>query len=121
MNSRYKNVIGADTLSDYAKGLKKLGYYEDTLENYSRNLTNMKSFARAMDNHFANNKSLYLHTPVQAPVIQHVEPAVSTTVRQTIPQTQTRARWTGAEKVSPYITGKPMVKLNPIIKLPTLE
>ena len=121
MNSRYKNVIGADTLSDYAKGLKKLGYYEDTLENYSRNLTNMKSFARAMDDHFANNKSLYLHAPVQTPVIQRVEPAVSTAVRKTIPQTQARARWTGAEKVSPYVTGKPMVKLNPIIKLPTLE
>ena len=48
-------------------------------------------------------------------------PSVSTAVRPVIPLQQTRARWTGAENVSPYVTGKPMVKLNPIIKLPTLE
>lgn len=59
MNSRYKNVIAADTLLDYAKGLKGLGYYEDSLENYSRNLTGMKSFAKALDSHIANNPDLY--------------------------------------------------------------
>ena len=68
MNSRYKNVIGADTLNSYAKGLKELGYYEDTLENYSRNLTNMKSFAKAMNDHFANNKTLYTSTSSSTPV-----------------------------------------------------
>ena len=59
MNSRYKNVIAADTLLDYAKGLKGLGYYEDSLENYARNLTGMKSFAKALDSHIANNPDLY--------------------------------------------------------------
>ena len=60
MNSRYKNVITADTLYDYAKGLKGLNYYEDSVENYTRNLTGMKSFAKALDAHMANNPDLYV-------------------------------------------------------------
>lgn len=45
---------------------------------------------------------------------------VSTAVRQTIPAEQTRYTWTGAEDVSPYVTGKPMLKLGPRIQLPNL-
>lgn len=45
---------------------------------------------------------------------------VSTAVRTTIPQEQTKARWDGAEQVSPYITGKPIVKLMPRLQLPNL-
>ncbi len=41
-------------------------------------------------------------------------------VNQIIPQEQTRARWTGAESTSPYITGKPMIKLQPRIQLPNI-
>jgi hypothetical protein len=59
MNGRYKNVISADTLAGYAKGLKGLNYYEDSLENYTRNLTGMKSFAKALNAHMSNNPDLY--------------------------------------------------------------
>lgn len=41
-------------------------------------------------------------------------------VKQVIPEQQTRATWTGAEKISPYVTGRPMLKLKPTIKLPNL-
>jgi hypothetical protein len=66
MKTKYKNAIGADTLQNYAKGLKKLGYYEDSVENYSNSLTGMKSFHKAMYNHLTNNPTLY---PNSQPVI----------------------------------------------------
>lgn len=120
MNSRYKNVISADTLAGYAKGLKGLNYYEDSLENYTRNLTGMKSFAKALDAHMSNNPDLYnQQISVQEPSPYITRP-VSTAVRPTIPQEQTKARWDGAEQVSPYVTGKPMVKLRPRVQLPDL-
>lgn len=45
---------------------------------------------------------------------------VSTAVIQTIPAEQTRHTWTGVENESPYVTGKPMLKLQPRIQLPSL-
>lgn len=45
---------------------------------------------------------------------------VSTAVRQPVPAEQTRHTWTGAENESPYVTGKPVIKLQPRIQLPSL-
>lgn len=45
---------------------------------------------------------------------------VSTTVRQTIPAEQTRYTWTGVENEPSYVTGKPILKLQPRIQLPSL-
>lgn len=59
MNSKYKNAIGAKTLTDYAKAIRDIGYYTDTLENYANNLNGMKSFQRAVYNHVTNNPQLY--------------------------------------------------------------
>ena len=59
MNSKYKNAIGAKTLTDYAKAIRDIGYYTDTLENYANNLNGMKSFQRAIYNHVTNNPQLY--------------------------------------------------------------
>lgn len=59
MNSRYKNAIQAKNLTDYAKEIRKLGYYTDTLENYSNNLNGMKSFQKAVADHMAANPQLY--------------------------------------------------------------
>lgn len=123
MNSRYKNIIGADSLSDYAKGLKSLGYYEDTLENYTRNLTGMKSLHNAVKTHRANNPTLYTtEQPVyQEPIVNYSVKPVSTAVRPIIPAEQTIARWAGAENQSPYITGRPLPRLQPSIKIPTIR
>ena len=45
---------------------------------------------------------------------------VSTAVRQPIPAEQTRYTWTGAENEPSYVTGKPIVKLQPRVQLPSL-
>ena len=118
MNSRYKNVIGADTLAGYAKGLKSLNYYGDTIENYTRNLVGMKSFAKALNAHMSNNPDLYnQQIPAQEPSSRIAKP-VSTAVRPTIPAEQTVPTYDTT--ISPYISGKPMVKLRPRIQLPNL-
>lgn len=61
---------------------------------------------------------------IQAPPPQSITPViqqpVSTNVKQIIPEEQMRARWAGVESISPYVTGKPMVKLQPVIKMPNL-
>lgn len=118
MNSRYKNVIGADTLAGYAKGLKSLNYYGDTVENYTRNLVGMKSFAKALSAHMSNNPDLYnQQIPAQEPSPYIAKP-VSTAVRSTIPAEQTVPAYD--TKISPYISGKPMLKLRPRVQLPNL-
>ena len=66
---------------------------------------------------FGLNKSYNI--PEQS-ISQYTAPVDVVAVRQTIPQQQTIARWQGAENVSPYITGKPMVRLQPKINLPDL-
>lgn len=48
-----------------------------------------------------------------------VEKPDAVIVRKTIPKSKTRARWTGAENVSPYLTNKPILKLKKEIKFPT--
>ena len=90
MNRRYKTAIQADTLYDYAKGIKKLGYFEDTLENYSRNLIGMKSLHKAALAHKMANPELYkvekIPTQQTSPI---VAAPVSTKVATTIPQEKT--------------------------------
>ena len=49
-----------------------------------------------------------------------VEKPDAVIVRKTIPKSKTRARWTGAENVSPYLTGKPILKLKKEIKPPNV-
>ena len=118
MNSRYKDVIGADTLAGYAKGLKNLNYYGDTVENYTRNLVGMKSFAKALNAHMSNNPNLYnQQIPAQEPSPYIAKP-VSTAVRPTIPAEQTAPAYDPT--ISPYISSKPMVKLRPRVQLPNL-
>lgn len=41
-------------------------------------------------------------------------------VMRTIPEEQTRATWSGVENTSPYITGKPMLRLQPRVQMPNL-
>lgn len=52
---------------------------------------------------------------------QVVAPVDATAVRQTIPAEQTRAKWEGAENVSPYLTGKPQLILRPEINIPNIK
>lgn len=44
----------------------------------------------------------------------------ATAVKKIVPKAKTRARWTGADTVSPYITGKPIIKLQKKTNLPNI-
>lgn len=44
----------------------------------------------------------------------------ATTVKKIVPKAKTRARWTGADNISPYLTGKPIVKLQKKTNLPNI-
>lgn len=66
----------------------------------------------------------FLMPTIKAPEVKLdpiVNVPISTAVRQTIPAEQTTARWAGAENASPYITGRPMIQLQPKVKLPTIK
>lgn len=53
---------------------------------------------------------------LKIPIINKTD---ATTVNKVVPQEQTHARWEGAENVSPYLTGKPTLKLIPKTTLPS--
>lgn len=54
---------------------------------------------------------------INVPIVQQSD---VTQVRKTIPEENTLARWNGAENVSPYVTGKPMIKLRPAVNIKPL-
>lgn len=59
MHTRYGAALRAKTTQDYARALKKKGYYEDSLENYSRNLRGMDSLVKAAYYHKNAHKDAY--------------------------------------------------------------
>lgn len=59
MHTRYGAALRAKSTQDYARALKKKGYYEDSLQNYSRNLNSMNSLVRAARNHRNAHKDAY--------------------------------------------------------------
>ena len=68
-------------------------------------------------------QALLREDPFLMPKVQMqpiINEPVSTAVRQIIPREQSRARWTGVEDTSPYVTGKPMVRLRPRAQYPNL-
>ena len=96
----------------------------DTVFNaYYRHPANAKKYAARIqsdENYWSNNHSINLgDIPIQSTLHPIVEKRDAVTVRKTIPKAKTRARWTGAENVSPYLTGKPILKLKKEIKFPT--
>lgn len=59
MHTRYGAALRAKSIQDYARALKKKGYYEDSLENYSRNLRGMDSLVKAAYYHRNAHKDAY--------------------------------------------------------------
>lgn len=55
----------------------------------------------------------------QDPIIE--QPDVIKRTNIVVPEENTEATWKGAENVSPYVTGKPIIKLQPRLKLPPIE
>ena len=52
MAGKYKKALNADTVADYAKELKHIGYFEAPLDQYTKNLTGMQSVRKAAAVHY---------------------------------------------------------------------
>lgn len=52
MAGKYKNALNADTVADYAKELKRIGYFEAPLDQYTKNLIGMQSVRKAAAVHY---------------------------------------------------------------------
>lgn len=52
MAGKYKKALNADTVADYAKELKRIGYFEAPLDQYTKNLTGMQSVRKAAAVHY---------------------------------------------------------------------
>lgn len=52
MTGKYKKALNADTVADYAKELKRIGYFEAPLDQYTKNLIGMQSVRKAAAVHY---------------------------------------------------------------------
>lgn len=52
MAGKYKKALNADTVEDYAKELKRIGYFEAPLDQYTKNLAGMQSVRKAAAVHY---------------------------------------------------------------------
>lgn len=59
MAGKYKKALNADTVADYAKELKRVGYFEAPLDQYTKNLIGMQSVRKAAAVHYGQ------------PIVQH--------------------------------------------------
>ena len=75
MHTRYGAALRAKTTQDYARALKKKGYYEDSLENYSRNLRGMDSLVKAAYYHRNAHKDAYNYNVQFNDLVQDYEDA----------------------------------------------
>lgn len=75
MHTRYGEALRAKSTQDYARALKKKGYYEDSLENYSRNLRGMDSLVKAAHYHRNAHKDAYNYNVQFNDLVQDYEDA----------------------------------------------
>ena len=75
MHTRYGAALRAKSTQDYARALKKKGYYEDSLENYSRNLRGMDSLVKAAHYHKNAHKDAYNYNVKFDDLVQDYEDA----------------------------------------------
>lgn len=52
MAGKYKKALNADTVADYTKELKRIGYFEAPLDQYTKNLAGMQSVRKAAAVHY---------------------------------------------------------------------
>ena len=75
MHTRYGEALRAKSTQDYARALKKKGYYEDSLQNYSRNLRGMDSLVKAAYYHRNAHKDAYNYNVQFNDIVQDYEDA----------------------------------------------
>ena len=52
MAGKYKKALNSDTVADYTKELKRIGYFEAPLDQYTKNLVGMQSVRKAAAVHY---------------------------------------------------------------------
>ena len=93
MTSRYKDAVNSSNIQDYARNLKKRGYFEADLDQYMGNLAGMRSMSRAVAAHKQANPDLYVISepqPDPSEFVAHPElkdPKVNRQIQQS-PATQ---------------------------------
>lgn len=77
MAGKYKKALNADTVDDYAKELKRIGYFEAPLDQYTKNLAGMQSVRKAAAVHYGQ--------PIiqQKPTLMAVQPPKSVVPQET--------------------------------------
>lgn len=88
MAGKYKKALYADTVQDYAKELKRIGYFEAPLDQYTNNLAGMSSIRKAASKYY-NQPMLITPRPVLQPVqipSQPVSPQVQATIQHNMEQ-----------------------------------
>lgn len=77
MAGKYKKALNADTVADYAKELKRIGYFEAPLDQYTKNLAGMQSVRKAA--------AVYYGQPIvqQKPALMAVQPPKSVVPQET--------------------------------------
>lgn len=115
------SITGKAFLNAIASGDKDLDSVFDTYYLYPSNAKKYASRIQSDKNYWEDIKPERVKYDIPTPEIKpHVEVPDRTAVRKTIPKSKTKARWSGAEEVSPYLTGRPILKLQKKTELPTV-
>lgn len=114
------SITGKAFLSAIASGDKDLDSVFDAYYKYPANAKKYASRIQSDEKYWNKDaaKKVYYNTSesLLKPIIEKPD---ATAVRKTIAKSKRKARWSGAENVSPYLTGKPILKIKKDIKLPT--
>lgn len=78
MHKRYRSALKAKSTQDYARELKRNGYYTDTLAHYTSQLRGMDSLAKAAFNHRYRNPNMYNYNVKFNDVVQDYNDAKNT-------------------------------------------
>ena len=114
------SITGKAFLNAIASGDKDLDTVFDAYYKYPANAKKYASRIQSDEKYWNDNSPRTISYDDIQPVLKsHVEQPDRTAVRKTIAKSKRKARWSGAEKVSPYLTGKPILKIKEDIKLPT--
>lgn len=97
MAGKYKKALNADTVADYAKELKRIGYFEAPLDQYTKNLIGMQSVRKAAAVHYGQ--------PIiqQKPALMAVQPPKDFVPQETAQAIEERAQNAFKQPVLPPV------------------
>lgn len=97
MAGKYKKALNADTVADYAKELKRIGYFEAPLDQYTKNLIGMQSVRKAAAVHYGQ--------PIiqQKPALMAVQPPKDFVPQETAKAIEERAQNAFKQPVLPPV------------------